>query len=376
MDIARGFEFLFHAVAFWALPFLFVLTVIVFFHELGHYAVGRLCGIKVVAFSIGFGPELLGYTDRAGTRWKLAAIPLGGYVKFLGDENAASVPDGEALRHMSEDERRMAFAAKSVWRRAATVAAGPAANFVLTIAIFAAVAFFAGRQIGDPVVSEVRADSPAAVAGVRAGDRIVALDGVKIEYFNDLIEHVAIRGAVPIAVTVNRGGQQVDLTVTPRIETETDRFGNEMKRPLLGLVANSQSASFRTERLGFVDSLGYGAQQTWFLVRATFGAVTGIFSRGEGADQLGGPIRIAEMSSQAATLGFVAVILFAAQLSVGIGLLNLLPIPMLDGGHLLFYAAEMIRGRPLSERVQEAGFRIGLALVLSLMVFVFWNDIS
>ncbi|MFD2239008.1 RIP metalloprotease RseP [Aureimonas populi] len=358
------------------LPFLFVLTVIVFFHELGHYLVGRWSGIRIMAFSVGFGPEILGFNDRHGTRWKLCAIPLGGYVKFLGDENAASVPDQAAIGRMSPAERAGAFHTASLPRRAATVAAGPVANFILAIAIFAGVAYVNGRVVGDPVVAEVQADSPAAQAGLMPGDRILAADGQTIAYFSDFQRHVSTRANIPIAVTVERNGSPVELTVTPEERTQTDNFGNEFQVPVIGVVANDASSSFRVEELSLGQSLAFGASQTWFVTERTVHFIGGIFTGSQPSDQIGGPIRIAQISGQAATMGFAPLLNLAALLSISIGLLNLLPIPMLDGGHLLFYAAEAVRGRPLSERVQEIGFRIGLALVMGLMIFAFWNDLS
>ena len=376
MDVSSFFGMIWDTALIKIIPFLFVLTVIVFFHELGHFVVGRLCGIKVLAFSVGFGPELVGFNDSHGTRWKLCAIPLGGYVKFLGDENVASVPDNGAVARMDEAERQMAFPAKSVARRAATVAAGPIANFILAIAIFSGVAYFNGRVVGDPIVAEVRAESPAAEAGVLAGDRIVSLDGNEVTFFGDILEYVSTRADVPIDVEVERAGARLHLQVTPRNVTQTDGFGNELTGPLMGLVATRESSSFRTEKLSAVESIRYGAEQTWFFTSHTASFIGGIFTGNQAADQIGGPIRIAGISSQVATLGFAALLILAAQLSISIGLLNLVPIPMLDGGHLLFYAFEALRGRPLSERVQEVGFRIGIVLVLSLMLFAVWNDIS
>ncbi|ORE98103.1 RIP metalloprotease RseP [Aurantimonas sp. 22II-16-19i] len=357
-------------------PFLFVLTIIVFFHELGHFLIGRLCGIKALTFSVGFGPELIGFTDRQGTRWKLAAIPLGGYVKFLGDENAASVPDREGVSAMSEAERRHAFPAASVGRRAATVAAGPIANFILSIVIFAAVVFVSGRVVGDPVVSGVEPDSPAMAAGFEAGDRVLSADGEAIGYFSDLQRHVAAVGANPITFEVERGGRTVELTVTPRIEAREDEFGNSFTMPVVGLRADNANGGFRVEELGPVESLQYGVSQTWFVASQTVVFIGQVVTGRQSADQIGGPIRIAQVSSQVSTIGLGALLNLAALLSISIGILNLLPIPMLDGGHLLFYAFEAVRGRPLSERVQELGFKIGLALVTMLMIFAFWNDIS
>ena len=360
----------------YVVPFLFVLTIIVFFHELGHFMIGRLCGIKALTFSVGFGPELIGFTDRQGTRWKLAAIPLGGYVKFLGDENAASVPDREAVAGMSDTERRHAFPSVSVGRRAATVAAGPIANFILAIVIFAGVVYATGRVVGDPVVSAVEPDSPAAAAGFQPGDRVLSADGETIDYFSDLQRHVAAVGANPITFQVERSGSPVEVTVTPRMETREDEFGNSFTMPIVGLRAENVEGSFRVENLGPLESLQYGLSQTWFVTAQTVGFIGEVVTGRQSADQIGGPIRIAQVSSQVSTIGIAALLNLAALLSISIGILNLLPIPMLDGGHLLFYAFEAVRGRPLSERVQEVGFKIGLALVIMLMIFAFWNDIS
>lgn len=376
MDVSSGLGVLWDSALIKVVPFLFVLTVIVFFHELGHFLIGRLCGIKVLAFSVGFGPEIVGFNDRRGTRWKLCAIPLGGYVKFLGDENAASTPDNAAVARMSDEERAMAFPAKSVGRRAATVAAGPIANFILAIVLFAAVAFTGGRVVGDPVVSDVRAGSPAAAAGFAPGDRVKKLDGEEIAYFSDLQRYVSSRPGTPIAVEIERAGQSLTLTVTPREEEQDDGFGNKVRVPVIGLIASNESAAFRMEDVSAVEAVKYGVSQTWFVTERTVSFIGGIVTGHQGSEQIGGPIRIAQVSSQVATLGFGALLNLAALLSVSIGLLNLLPIPMLDGGHLLFYAYEALRGKPLSERVQEVGFKVGLFLVLSLMVFAFWNDIS
>ncbi|KQT83442.1 RIP metalloprotease RseP [Aurantimonas sp. Leaf443] len=357
-------------------PFLFVLTIIVFFHELGHYLVGRWCGIKALAFSVGFGPEIVGFNDRRGTRWKLCAVPLGGYVKFLGDENAASMPDHGALERMGAEEREGAFQTKSVGRRAATVAAGPIANFILAIVIFSAVAYVNGRVVGDPVIAEVRAGSPAAEAGFLPGDRILSADGEAIEYFSDLQRYVSVRADTPIAMIVRRANRDVTLTVTPRLESQTDPFGNKFEQAVVGIVANDQGSAFRTEELSLVQAVNYGVGQTWFVTERTVSFIGEVVTGRQSADQIGGPIRIAQVSSQVSSFGLGALLNLAGLLSVSIGLLNLLPIPMLDGGHLLFYACEALRGRPLSERTQEIGFRIGLALVMMLMVFAFWNDLS
>ncbi|PWW03680.1 site-2 protease [Hoeflea marina] len=357
-------------------PFLVVLTIVVFVHEMGHYLVGRWCGIRVLTFSVGFGPELVGFNDSRGTRWKISAIPLGGYVKFFGDENAASVPDNAEVAAMSEADRARSFPGASLWRRAATVAAGPIANFILAIAIFSVAFGVNGRMIADPVVAEVRAESAAAAAGVAPGDRFLAIDGHPVETFDDVRRYVGVRPDVPIRVTMERAGQPVELSLTP-VRTEiTDRFGNKMEVGQIGVVTNNETANFRVKTYGPVEAVGQGVQESWFIVTRTFGYIGNIITGREKADQLGGPIRVAQVSGQMATLGVGALIQLAAVLSVSIGLLNLMPVPMLDGGHLVFYALEGIRGRPLGDTTQEWAFRLGLTAVLALMLFATWNDVS
>ncbi len=357
------------------LPFLFVLTVVVFFHELGHYLVGRWCGIGAKVFSVGFGPELLGITDRRGTRWRLSAIPLGGYVKFVGDMNAASASAKDA-EDLPEAEKPFAFHTKSVWRRAATVFAGPAANFLLAIVIFATVAYLYGRQIADPVVAEVRAGSVAEQAGLQPGDVFVSLDGVAVETFSDVQRYVAPRADTPIVFAMTRNDGPFTVTITPERLSIDDRFGEKIEQGVIGVVNNEQMGRYRTQNYGPVEALWLGVEETGYVIARTGGYIGGVFTGRENADQIGGPIRVAQVSGQVATLGFVALLHLAAVLSVSIGLLNLLPIPVLDGGHLMFYAYEAARGRPVGENAMEFGYRIGFALLLSLMVFATWNDIS
>lgn len=357
-------------------PFLIVLTIVVFFHELGHYLVGRWCGIRALTFSVGFGPEIFGFTDRLGTRWRLSAIPLGGYVKFLGDENAASAPDFERLQKMSKEERSHSFPGAALWRRAATVAAGPLANFVLAIVIFAALFFLHGRMIADPIVAKVQPESAAAAAGIEPGDRFLSIDGNVMTTFDDVRRYVSVRPGVPIHVRVEREGREVSLSLTPRRSEIEDRFGNKMEVGLIGVITDEAAGNFRVVKYGPLESVGQGATETWHIITRTADYIANIVRGREDADQLGGPIRVAQVSGQMATLGFGALIQLAAVLSVSIGLLNLMPIPMLDGGHLLFYAIEAVRGRPVGEQAQEMAFRLGLAMVLMLMVFATWNDVS
>jgi len=359
----------------YALPFLFVLTVVVFFHELGHFWVARRCGVKIEAFSVGFGPELLGFNDRHGTRWKLCAIPLGGYVRFFGDDSAASTPDTKSLARMDEEQKRVSFYHQPVGRRAAVVAAGPIANFILAIVIFSAIFMIFGRQVTSPRVDSVQAGSAAAEAGLRTGDMVLSIDGVKIGNFGDMQRIVSATPDVALKIVVQRGAEELTLTATPRRQEIKDNFGNTHRVGLLGVTRSTSREEVVTEHYGPLESVKLGVAETWFVVERTIGYIGGIVRGTEATDQLGGPIRIAQISGQVATVSFAALLHLTAVLSVSIGLLNLFPVPLLDGGHLVFYAIEAIRGRPLSERAQEYGFRVGLALVLMLMLFATWNDI-
>lgn len=359
----------------YAVPFLFVLTVVVFFHELGHFLIARWCGIKVVVFSLGFGPEIVGFNDRHGTRWKLSAIPLGGYVKFFGDDNAASVPDREAAAGMSEDEKKYSFAHQPVGSRAAVVAAGPIANFILAIVIFAGIFMFVGKQSTTARVDSVQPGSAAQDAGFLPGDLVLSIAGSRIASFADMQRIVSVSAGEPLKVEVERGGVPVTLTATPQMRELKDNFGNVHKLGVLGISRSMAPGDIKTEKMGPVEAVVAGAQETWFVVERTMSYIGGVFTGREAADQLGGPIRIAQVSGQVATAGFTALIHLTAVLSISIGLLNLFPIPLLDGGHLLFYMIEAARGRPLSERAQEFAFRIGLAIVVMLMIFATFNDI-
>jgi regulator of sigma E protease len=350
----------------WIIPFLFTLTVIVFFHELGHFLFARLHGIRVLVFSIGFGPELVGFYDRHGTRWKISAIPLGGYVRFFGDENEASVPSTATLAAMTEEERRHSFPGQPVAARAAVVVAGPVANFILAITIFAAVFMVYGKTTAIPHIAAVDPGSAAAMAGFEVGDLIVGIDGSKIDNFQDVQRIVNFNPGRPLAIEVERAGMVLTLHATP---TEKDGKG------LLGIRRSDAPGDVKTESVGPVEAVRLGAERTWFVVDTTLTYLREVVVGRQSADQIGGPIKIAQMSGEVAKLGFGPLLDFIALLSVSIGLLNLFPIPLLDGGHLLFYAIEAVRGRPLSERAQEVGFRIGLAIVVMLMIFAAFNDL-
>jgi regulator of sigma E protease len=359
----------------WLLPFLFVLTIVVFFHELGHFLVARLCGVRVMTFSVGFGPEIVGFNDRHGTRWKISAIPLGGYVKFFGDEDAASTPDFAAASTMTAAERRQSFHHKSVGKRAAIVAAGPSANFILAVLIFAAIFVFYGKPSTSARVDGIQPGSAAAAAGIQAGDVVVAINGRPIKTFAEMQRVISTSVGQELAVTVDRGGQRLELKATPTLREMKDNFGNTHRVGVLGVSRSVAPTDAQHEKVGVLPALWMGVEESWFVIDRTLSYLGGVIVGREKADQIGGPARIAQVSGQVATVGFVALMNLAAILSVSIGLLNLFPVPLLDGGHLLFYAIEAIRGKPLSERAQEMGFRIGLALVVMLMIFATFNDI-
>ncbi|ABD87994.1 RIP metalloprotease RseP [Rhodopseudomonas palustris] len=371
----NSFNVLSHGVIGYVIPFLFVLTIVVFFHELGHFLVARWAGVKVLTFSLGFGPELVGFNDKHGTRWKISAVPLGGYVKFFGDESEASTPSSAALSAMSAAEREGSFHHKKVGPRAAIVAAGPIANFLLSIAIFAALFTISGRPITSARVDTVQADSAAAAAGFKPGDVVLQIGGKKIDSFTEMQRTVGSEAGQELSFTIKRGDATLELRATPVLKEIKDSFGNAHRVGILGISRATNPGDVVTERVDPATALLLGVKETWFVVDRTLAYIGGIFTGREAADQLGGPLRIAQISGQVATFGISPLLHLAAVLSVSIGLLNLFPVPLLDGGHLLFYAVEAARGRPLSERAQEMGFRIGLGLVLMLMVFATYNDI-
>ncbi len=363
------------ALFFNTVPFICVLTVVVFFHEMGHFLVGRWCGVKVDAFSLGFGPELAHYTDRKGTRWRLALLPLGGYVKFHGDANGASVPDDQALAAMPTGERSVTLFGQSVAKRAAIVAAGPLANFIVAILVLAGLYHFSGQMLIDPQVGSVMPDSAAAAAGFKAGDRLLAIDGTPVASFEEMQRIVQSDEGTPLTFLLRRGADEVSLTATPRRQVLQTRLG-AMSTSVLGLTADPSPAYVHMRRYGLVRSLGKGATETWSVIEGTGHYLKGLVTGRESTDQLSGPIRIAQVSGQMAHLGVAPLINLAAILSISIGLLNLLPIPLLDGGFLLFFAFEAVRGKALPEKTQQVGFRIGLTFVAVLTVFAAFNDIS
>lgn len=391
------------------IAFAVLLMIIVFFHEYGHFSVARLLGVRVDVFSIGFGKPILKWVDRKGTEWRISMLPLGGYVKFFGDLNAASQAPAEATQKpvttqfpgpraaeeaaggMSAEERKVCFHFKPVWRRAAIVAAGPIANFVLAVAIFMVLFMTFGRVVYEPMVSDVVADTPAAMAGFEPGDQILSVNGRKARTFNDVRDGVLVSGGTELTFEIDRGGQILFLNVTPRRVFSEDRYGNAIETWQLGI--RGPNPEFK--QFGPIEAFAAGVGELKRILTLTVQYLGRIILGQENADQLGGPIKMAQYAGQSVMSGFddssyreppgfwfklqsslVDFIFLAAVVSVSIGFLNLLPIPVLDGGHLLYYAYESVAGKPLGARMQAIGFRLGIVLLASLMIFVTWNDIN
>ena len=360
------------AFAGYVAPFLLVLGIVVFFHEFGHFQVGRWCGVKADVFSLGFGPEVYGRVDRHGTRWRLALIPLGGYVKFHGDANAASA--GADLSAMSPEERRISFATQPVWKRALIVVAGPLANFILAVMIFAGVAFFVGQGVMTPRVDSLRPGEVAEAAGFKPGDMIRSINGKPIASWSELQRIVQVSAEVPLSFVVERDGQEVALTATPKLRVLDTPFGKN-RVGLIGLNGSTRPDDWKVQRFGVLESVNQGVKETLYIAERTLVLIGGLIVGAESLDQVSGPIGTGYVAGKVAAFGFAALMNLTAVLSVSIGLLNLMPIPMLDGGHLLFQAIEAVKGKPLSERVQEYGFRLGFAFVIALMLFTTFNDL-
>ncbi|TIX52159.1 RIP metalloprotease RseP [Alteraurantiacibacter aquimixticola] len=351
--------------------FLLVLGPLVTLHELGHYLVGRWFGVKADVFSIGFGKELTGWTDRRGTRWRISALPLGGYVQFAGDMSPASQPSEEYLA-LPEEERAKYFQAKPLWQKALIVAAGPVTNLLIAVAIFAGFAMAFGMPTTPPVIDGFSEDSPALAAGLEEGDRIVAIDGDPIDDFQQVREHVIAFPGHTISLTYERDGQTATVPITIAAVDMVDRFGNKSQ---LGRVGISSGAG-ELVPVGPVASIGFGFQECWTATKMMVTGIWQIITGERSVEELGGPIKIAKFSGEQLSLGWLAFINFVAFISLNLAFINLLPIPVLDGGHLAFYAAEAIRRKPASPRSQELAFRTGMAFVLALMLFVTIIDIA
>jgi len=354
--------------------FLFVITLVVFFHELGHFLVARYFGVTVDVFSVGFGKEIFGWTDRRGTRWKVSWLPIGGYVKFAGDADAASRPDVDAAANMNAQQRQGALQLKPLYQRAWVAASGPLANFLLAIVLLTGLSYYAGHTIVTPMIGQVTPGSPAAEAGIKSGDLVTRVDNTTITDFQQLPEIISVSGGSTLAIGIRRAGQDVTVQVTPRLMKTHDLLGNNTSQMVIG-VRPDPKAPITRERYGLVGAFGAACQETWSITKGTILGI-GQMVRGKGsADQLSGPVGIAKMTRQVADFGFLPLLNLVAILSVSIGLANLFPIPLLDGGHLLYYACEAVLGRPLGARAQDVGFRLGLVLVLGLMLLTTWNDL-
>ncbi len=359
---------------FGAAAFLFVLSIVVFVHEMGHFLVARWCGVKVSAFSLGFGREIYGFDDKHGTRWRFAWIPLGGYVKFMDDENGASMPMRERIEKMTPEERAVSFHAKPLWQKAAVVAAGPIANFLLAIMIFAIFLMTVGTYTTLARVDDLVPGGAAERAGFEAGDTIVAINGYPLDSFQQLQQLVTDNVGAKMSFTVKRKGSDVELVATPELSEVDDGIGGKAKVGRLGIKQTQAKQDVVHKVYGPIDSVILGTQKSYGIIRSTFAYLGNVIKGHQSADQLGGPARIADASSKIAKLGLDQLVYFMAFISVSIGMINLFPVPILDGGHLAFYAIEALRGKPLSEATQEMAFRVGFGLIMALMLFAFWND--
>jgi regulator of sigma E protease len=351
--------------------FVAVIGPLVFVHEMGHYLVARWCGVRAEVFSIGFGPELAAWVDKRGTRWRLAALPLGGYVKFLGDMDASSQADPRWLE-MPARERAQSFPSKSVGQRAAIVFAGPAINLIFAVLLLGGLAWARGDMESPPVIGRVAAGSAAQAAGLKPGDRIESIMGREVDSFSDVASIVSLRPGEPLDYAVVRGKQRLALKIAAGTRIETDRFGNVFRLGQLGI----SSGALVLRPIELWEAPIIGARQSWQITKASFDGLGQIITGRRSVKELGGPLKIADVSGQAASMGFTSYVFLVALISINLGFINLLPIPMLDGGHLLFYGIEALRRRPVSARVQEWAFRSGLAALLTLMIFVTINDLG
>jgi len=353
------------------LAFLAVLGPLVFVHEFGHYIVGRWCGVKAETFSIGFGPELFAWVDKRGTRWRLAAIPMGGYVRFKGDMNPASMTDPDWIK-LSPQERAESFPAKPVWQRAAIVAAGPVVNLIFAVLLLGGLAYVRGEAVSEPVVGRVAEGSAAQAAGLRNGDRIVSIMGRNVEGFRDIAAIVTLRPAEPLAYEIERDGEKIDMTIAAGTLIQEDRFGNVFRIGQLGITSDA----VKLQPVSLIEAPVAGYRMAVDITRTGLDGLGQIITGRRSVKELGGPLKIADISGQAASMGIDSFVFLMALVSINLGFINLLPIPILDGGHLLFYAIEAIGRRPVSPRVQEWAYKSGLALLLTLMLVVTFNDLG
>ena len=358
------------------IPFIILITVVVFIHEYGHYYFARRYGVGVTDFSIGFGKEIFGFNDKNGTRWKFCLIPLGGYVKFFGDRNVFSQAEQQdILKKYSEEDQKKLFVIKPLYQRVLIVAGGPLANFLLAILIFSSIYMFVGKDFTPAKIEEVSINSPAEQAGLKKGDIIVGINDNKIESLLEVSMFINTSSENNISIKVLRNDTELKLEAKPDITIAKDAFGNSVKKKVIGIKIGPASEEFNREKLGPIKAIFYSLKEIWFVCKTTIEFIGQLFQGKGDTSQLGGPIKIAKISGQVMEFGFLAFFSTIAYISISLGLINLFPIPLLDGGHLMFYLFEKILGRPLKQATQEGFFRIGLFLLLSLMVFTTFNDL-
>ena len=359
------------------IPFLILIMIVVFIHEYGHYYFAKRYGVGVTDFSIGFGREIFGWNDKSGTRWKVCWIPLGGYVKFFGDLNVFSQSEQqEVINKYGEKDRNKLFILKPLYQRSLIVAAGPLANFVLAIVIFSIINMFVGKGMPPAVVHEVQVDSPAYIAGLQKSDKIVSIDNRKVQSILEVSTFINISTSEKIEFTVLRNNQEVSLLVKPNLVEGKDSLGNTVKKRMIGIRLSPLNNEFEKQPLGPSKAIYYSVKEVWFVTVTSLNYLGKMLTGSADSSQLGGPIRIAKITGQVAEYGIIPFLNIMAYISISLGLINLFPIPMLDGGHLMFYFFEKLLGKPLSQKTQEGFFRIGLFLLISLMFFVTFNDLK
>tara|TARA_B110000438_G_C15807698_1_gene648201 strand:- start:962 stop:2068 length:1107 start_codon:yes stop_codon:yes gene_type:complete len=359
------------------IPFIILITVVVFIHEYGHYYFAKKFGVGITDFSIGFGKEIFGWNDKSGTRWKICWIPLGGYVKFFGDRNVFSQSEqNELIKKYSEKDRDKLFVLKPLYQRSIIVAAGPIANFILAIFVFMAINMFVGKDITPPIISEVQINGPAYISGLKKNDKIISVDNNKVESILEISKYINTSSKDEIELSVLRGNEKISFLIKPNLIDSEDAFGNSVKKRIIGIKLSAFNNKLKKETLPPSDALYYSLKEVWFVTSSSLTYLGKIFTGTGDSSQLGGPIRIAKITGQVAEYGVVPFMSIMAYISISLGLINLFPIPMLDGGHLMFYLFEKILGKPLSQKTQEGFFRIGLFLLISLMFFTTFNDLK
>ena len=359
------------------LPFIALIVVVVFIHEYGHYYFAKRYGVGVTDFSIGFGKEMFGWNDKSGTRWKICVIPLGGYVKFFGDRNVYSQADNEKIiKEYSKEDQEKLFVLKPLYQRALIVFGGPLANFLLAILIFFSIYTFAGKDFTPAVINEVQKDSPAMVAGLKDNDIVISIDGNEVKSIMDVSKFITMSTDEFISFTIKRFDQELIFRVKPNLVNSEDNLGNKINKRMIGIKLGAYNNEVNHVKLGPSKAIYYAVNEVYYVTTSSLKYLGSMIAGNGDSSQLGGPIRIAKISGQVAEFGILPFISLMAYISISLGLINLFPIPMLDGGHLMFYGIEKILGRPLSQKTQEGFFRIGLFLLLSLMFFTTFNDLK